>query len=304
MMTIEEIAKSLNKDIFKNFRRRGLTVFLVGAGQEAKKSMRESVRAELSEKRYYNWFDIYYPEELFEELILSQPQMDLLSLENLLAKSVHAVVIILESSGAIAELGAFANHPDLCNRLIVIVDEKYKKKKSFIMLGPVRFLKQKTKSVVIFHNLKNPVIKNLSSHIQQAVRQISEGVKLDTSVANPIAAQHFLLAALFAMESLEKDIFIKMIQAVKKENKADSNIIATSALNILLREKEIALSEGRYHLTQSGLERLKRIIKLEATGRNISQCFDKLRVEILNQTFRGKGAKKAERARQSQISFG
>lgn len=303
-MTIQEIAKSINIEIFNKFRRRGLTVFLVGAGQEAPKSMRDSVRGELSEKRYYNWLDIYYPEELFEELILSQPHMDLLSLENLLGKSVHAVVIILESSGAISELGAFANHPDLCNRLVVIVDKKYKKKKSFIMLGPVRYLKEKTKSIVIFHNLRNPEIKSLSMNIRHAVRQISEGVKLDTSVANPIAAQQFLLAVLFAMEPLGKKTLVEMIEAVMKKGKADPNIIATSALNILLREKEITLSQGRYRLTQIGLERLKRIIKLEVHGRNIEQCFDKLRVQILNQTFRGKIAKRTERARESQISFG
>ena len=72
----------------------------------------------------------------------------------------------------------------------------------------------------------------------------------------------------------------------------------------LLREKEITLSQGRYRLTQIGLERLKRIIKLEVHGRIIEQCFDKLRVQILNQTFRGKIAKRTERARESQISFG
>lgn len=174
----EEIAKLINEDVFAKLRERSLTVFLVGVSQESSTSVRESIRKELIGRRYGNWLDVYYPEELFEELIRSRAHYDLLSLENLLAKNVHAVVIILESPGAIAELGSFANHKKLRDRLIVVIDEKYRKANSFIILGPVRYLKKNTKSIVIFHNLRKPQIVELGEQIRGAARKISAGVQV------------------------------------------------------------------------------------------------------------------------------
>ncbi|NQE45249.1 hypothetical protein C5S31_04405 [ANME-1 cluster archaeon GoMg2] len=283
----EEIAKLINEDVFAKLRERSLTVFLVGASQESSTSIRESIRKELIGRRYGNWLDVYYPEELFEELIRSRAHYDLLSLENLLAKNVHAVVIILESPGAIAELGSFANHKKLRDRLIVVIDEKYRKANSFIILGPVRYLKKNTKSIVIFHNLRKPQIVELGEQIRGAVRKISAGVQVDTSVANPIAAQHFLLVAIYLMDSVPREILDDVMQAVGVHHSENITIIVTSSLNILLRQREVILQDGKYRLTREGLERLRLTMKLEPEGQNIERSLDKLRVKILNSTLRG-----------------
>jgi hypothetical protein len=283
----EEIAKLINEDVFAKLRERSLTVFLVGVSQESSTSVRESIRKELIGRRYGNWLDVYYPEELFEELIRSRAHYDLLSLENLLAKNVHAVVIILESPGAIAELGSFANHKKLRDRLIVVIDEKYRKANSFIILGPVRYLKKNTKSIVIFHNLRKPQIVELGAQIRGAVRKISAGVQVDTSVANPIAAQHFLLVAIYLMDSVPREILDDVIQAVGVHHSENITIIVTSSLNILLRQREVILQDGKYRLTREGLERLRLTMKLEPEGQSIERSLDKLRVKILNSTLRG-----------------
>lgn len=283
----EEIAKLINEDVFAKLRERSLTVFLVGASQESSTSIRESIRKELIGRRYGNWLDVYYPEELFEELIRSRAHFDLLSLENLLAKNVHAVVIILESPGAIAELGSFANHKKLRDRLIVVIDKKYRKANSFIILGPVRYLKKNTKSIVIFHNLRKPQIVELGEQIRGAVRKISAGVQVDTSVANPIAAQHFLLVAIYLMDSVPREILDDVMQAVGVHHSENITIIVTSSLNILLRQREVILQDGKYRLTREGLERLRLTMKLEHEGQSIERSLDKLRVKILNSTLRG-----------------
>lgn len=283
----EEIAKLINEDVFAKLRERSLTVFLVGASQESSTSIRESIRKELIGRRYGNWLDVYYPEELFEELIRSRAHFDLLSLENLLAKNVHAVVIILESPGAIAELGSFANHKKLRDRLIVVIDKKYRKANSFIILGPVRYLKKNTKSIVIFHNLRKPQIVELGEQIRGAVRKISAGVQVDTSVANPIAAQHFLLVAIYLMDSVPREILDDVMQAVGVHHSENITIIVTSSLNILLRQREVILQDGKYRLTREGLERLRLTMKLEPEGQSIGRSLDKLRVKILNSTLRG-----------------
>lgn len=285
---LENIAKLINEDVFAKLRERSLTVFLVGASQESSTSIRESIRKELIGRRYGNWLDVYYPEELFEELIRSRAHFDLLSLENLLAKNVHAVVIILESPGAIAELGSFANHKKLRDRLVVVIDEKYRKANSFIILGPVRYLNKNTKSIVIFHNLREPQIVELGGQIRGAVRKISAGVQVDTSVANPIAAQHFLLVAIYLMDSVPREILDDVMQAVGvHHSKKFITIIVTSSLNILLSQREVILQDGKYRLTREGLERLRLTMKLEPEGQNIERSLDKLRVKILNRTLRG-----------------
>ena len=283
----EEIAKLINEDVFAKLRERSLTVFLVGASQESSTSIRESIRKELIGRRYRNWLDVYYPEELFEELIRSGDHFDLLNLENLLAESVHAVVIILESPGAIAELGSFANHKKLRDRLIVVIDEKYRKANSFIILGPVRYLKKNTKSIVLFHNLRKPQIVELGEQIRGAVRKISAGVQVDTSVANPIAAQHFLLVAIYLMDSVPREILDDVMQAVGVHHSETITIIVTSSLNILLRQREVILQDGKYRLTREGLERLRLTMKLEHEGQSIERSLDKLRVKILNHSLRG-----------------
>jgi len=280
----EEISKSVHDNIFSKLGQRSLTVLLVGAGQEKSSSLRETVRKELENKKYFTWFDVYYPEDLFEELI-SETQFDLLTLENLLAKDVHTVAIILESSGAIAELGAFANHKNLCDRLVVIIDKKYRKKKSFIMLGPVRYLQNKTKSIVIFHNFRDPEINKLGEQIRNAIRKISKDVDVDYSVKNPIAAQHFLLAAIYITGPVKRDILTSMINSIiRKTNK--NIIIVRSSLNILLRSDEVIFQDGEYMLTRVGVDRLIKTLKFEPEGYNILNLLDKLRVEVLNRTLR------------------
>ena len=281
----EEISKSVNENVFSKLGQSNLTVFLVGAGQKNPSSIRKSVREELESKKYISWFDVYYPEELFEEFILSGTQYDLLSLENLLAKNVHSVVIILESQGAIAELGAFANHKGLSDRLVVIIDKKYRKDKSFIMLGPVRYLQNKTKSIVIFHNIRNPKIDKLGEQIRKAVRKISKDVSIDYSVKNPIAAQHFLLAAIYVTEPVKMDILTSMINSIIKRT-SKNIIILKSSLNILLRSSEVISQNGEYMLTRVGFNRLMQTLKFEPEGYNILNLLDKLRVKVLNKTLR------------------
>jgi len=281
----EEISKSVNENVFSKLGQSNLTVFLVGAGQKNPSSIRKSVREELESKKYISWFDVYYPEELFEEFILSGTQFDLLSLENLLAKNVHTVAIILESPGAIAELGAFANHKDLRDRLVVIIDKKYRKKKSFIMLGPVRYLRNKTRSIVIFHNFRNPKIDKLVEQIRNAVRKISKDVDIDYSVKNPIAAQHFLLAAIYVTEPVKMDILTSMINSIIRRT-SKNIIIVKSSLNILLRSNEVIFQDGEYMLTKVGFNRLMQTLKFEPEGYSILNLLDKLRVKVLNQTLR------------------
>ena len=60
-------------------------------------------------------------------------------MEAQLAELADAVIVIVESPGTFAELGAFSNSEDLRKKLLPIIDVQYEGAQSFINTGPVRW---------------------------------------------------------------------------------------------------------------------------------------------------------------------
>lgn len=65
---------------------------------------------------------------------------DALLLEKRLADLADLIVVIVESPGTFAELGAFSLDPKLNPKLLAILDRQFERDESFINLGPVRTL--------------------------------------------------------------------------------------------------------------------------------------------------------------------
>jgi hypothetical protein len=84
-------------------------------------------------------FEIFRPEEItgwHSDGIFK----DLVSFELELASICSLIVIILESEGALVELGAFSQLPELSNKIFVVCPAKYIDAISFINLGVLRFI--------------------------------------------------------------------------------------------------------------------------------------------------------------------
>ncbi|WP_313071196.1 retron St85 family effector protein [Atlantibacter hermannii] len=84
--------------------------------------------------------------EAFKNYLKESHYPDLISFEKDIANISSLIVIFLESSGSIAELGLFCNLVDINKKLLVIVPEhevKGSKKESFIYLGPLSYLREK-----------------------------------------------------------------------------------------------------------------------------------------------------------------
>lgn len=288
---LAEIAATLNEEVFQRIQLTRPTVFLVGAGPSTPSSLRDQIRDELAGRPRIPGFDVYYPEELFEELLRgAEPRADLLELENLLAENVHAVVIVLESEGPIAELGAFANHEKLRDRLVVIVNKRYRKARSFIMLGPIKYLRQKTRSRIVYYEPMDIDLDKLGKNIRAGVRKVSAGVTVETSVRNPVLAQHYLRAAIDVLHPIQRTTLQSLIQSVAPINATETNRIVIAALSILTREKEVALGNDGYTLTKAGRDRLGRMLKLEEHGRQISTSLDRTRINVMTWKLRRKRA--------------
>lgn len=78
---------------------------------------------------------IVLSEKLWEDSFDSN--IDLLTFEEFLAEVSDAIILFVESPGSFCELGAFAYAEKLfSDKLIIVIDERHKKDKSFIITGP------------------------------------------------------------------------------------------------------------------------------------------------------------------------
>ncbi len=90
--------------------------------------------------------------ENFKDYLSENTYSDLLIFEDDIAKTSSLIVIFLESPGSIAELGLFCNIEALNSKLIVIApSEETKNKNSFIYLGPITFLREKSENSVAIY---------------------------------------------------------------------------------------------------------------------------------------------------------
>jgi hypothetical protein len=133
----ERIVCSLSPDHYR-FRRISPVIFICGG---LKSKPRDTLRSYLRKQK--NDLQIFYAERVWE-LISSNPGLGALKMEADLAALSDLVIIIVESPGTFAELGAFSHVESLRKKLLPIVDLKYKDSNSFINTGPVRWIDEES----------------------------------------------------------------------------------------------------------------------------------------------------------------
>lgn len=124
-------------DVFCHTFSQSCYVFLCGGAQ--KDNIRNSMRALLEKKH----FQILYPEDLFMEMLNRDKRADLLEYENFLADNADVICVICESMGSAVELGAFVQNENIKEKMVVVINQKYARHKSFIMMGPIKHLLKK-----------------------------------------------------------------------------------------------------------------------------------------------------------------
>lgn len=214
----QKIAIKIREIVFKPAYRSKTTIFLCGADISLETTIRYKIREVLTNFWYSFDYDLIYPEDIFEELLYSSKSKDLLSLENLLAESVDAVVIIPESPGSFAELGAFANNEQLRSKIICVIDNKYRKNKSFINQGPIKLIKNVNRDHVVYidkNEIGKPsmnysyIFSNLSK--DKEVEKITSALK-KMKRASPILGEKitllqlekYLLPVIYLLEPVSK----------------------------------------------------------------------------------------------------
>jgi hypothetical protein len=130
-------------------------VFLCGANKnlteisERRKALIEFSRANLPNTHFF------LAERMFLTLKAENHDGNILDVEHLISSFSDHILIILESPSSFAELGAFS-HSTLREKLVVINSSEFKNQESFINLGPIKAIEEKSGTdKIIYYKMKN-----------------------------------------------------------------------------------------------------------------------------------------------------
>lgn len=291
-----KILKEIYTEVYCKFEEQYIIIFLCGGSSNKNhKSLRDKIRhlLENERKKYYGnkLYKIFYPEDLLIEVLNKTPEADLLSYEQLLANNSHMIVIVCESAGSLVELGAFTNNEYTVDKVIAAVNKKKAKDKSFIMLGPIKYLKKRNKySVTEYGNDTVDFATRLSKNIRDknkinkeknnTNKEKNNMIKLSTIVG----MHYFIQLILYYFKILNSMELVKCIKYVSEEDEINT-VLFNAALKLLFQDKQIVKITGQqyssYKLTEKGSESMRKMID----GCTISGVCDKIRVRLMYNMF-------------------
>lgn len=156
-------------------------------------------------------FELFRPEEITDWQADGVYQ-NLMDFEEDLAGICSLVVIILESPGAIAELGAFSQLDDLRHRLMVFTSSHVQSEDSFISLGILRHIKSQAEGSVrdypwslpatdyndkISFKIDVQIVKDIIADIGDQINDLSDTAVFKSDNNSHVIALIFQLLSLF-----------------------------------------------------------------------------------------------------------
>lgn len=163
-------------------------------------------------------YEIFRPEEI-ESWLSDGVFKNLMNLEADLASICSLVVIILESAGSLAELGAFSQLPDLSKKIIAIRSNTFRDATSFINLGILRHLTENEISSVKSYpwDIGNPaaisseVVNDVILDIQDGLERLTKSPQLRlTNSSHVVVLICEIIELFFALQ--EHEIYDYLVQ--------------------------------------------------------------------------------------------
>lgn len=158
---------------------------------------------------------IVLSEKLWEDSFESN--IDLLTFEEFLAEVSDSIIIFVESPGSFCELGAFSYAEKLFSeKMIIVIDNKYKGNKSFIMTGPVAKAREDGAKVV-YAPLKDAALLS-SFELRSVLNDKVKDFKLKNHILNkrsPNQIEDNVHLNSFILELLE---LIKILQPISRRD--------------------------------------------------------------------------------------
>jgi hypothetical protein len=181
-------------------------------------------------EHYKDWFEESYYD-------------DLLSFEEELSQLASITVIILESPGAIAELGAFCVNEKINKNLVIVLSENHHQSKSFITLGPLR--KINNESILVYDWNYEEMQSSVSGELPFLAYDIQKHLKKQgiepfdfDNIGHLSFLIHELLIQFKALTSQELTEYINILGVAIKPNKTRRLIYLLRLLELIkIREK-------------------------------------------------------------------
>lgn len=117
----------------RRFRRLPHVVFLCGGFDSPRRTI---LRAYL--EKQHPGLQVFFAEPIWDA-ISKNTTMSALEMEQQFARLADVVVVVVESPGTFAELGAFSLVSELRKKLLLLLEKKYQSDPSFINTGPVKW---------------------------------------------------------------------------------------------------------------------------------------------------------------------
>ena len=230
---------------------------------------------------YPSEFELFYPEHI-KGWNADNLFPDLISFEKELASICSLVVIILESEGALAEIGAFSQLKELSNKLIAIRSEIYAGSDSFINLGILRFLTAQDKTAVKTYpwNIKNTssitteiiadVIDDIKSQLKKQPKTQNFKITLKSHVMVLICQIIFLFIAIKESEIFQ---FLKVLRINTTNPELRSQLFLLTEFKLI---KQVEYSDSHFYVRSK-----EDFHKLVISTKDKAKPFDELRFRTL-----------------------
>lgn len=267
-----------------------INIFLCGGSSTEQHELRQAVSKDISDSRSKYVYKCYMPEHLFMDVLFSHHKLDLLSLENLLADSVHCVAILLDSPGTIAELGAFANHSVLNRKLFVIMRPKYKYQRSFVNLGPIDHIRKNRPSGVGYYDLSP----GFSLSIAKAIRHFSLAINRQeellpiTNLKNPVFAYDFYLSLIYILDPVAK-ADLHNIAILIEEDEPAIHVVVDAIISALTKDGHIKFDSEGLSTTQTATSEIFNYPGSSTSRYMRRKILTALRMDFLNKVYRKQG---------------
>lgn len=284
-MKSEEIALRIYKELFCHTCDTSIDIFLCGGAKTKSKVNRDTVRRNL--EKYGFLFNIFYPEDLFIEL-LNKKEYDLLSLEKYLAENSDYIVIVCESMGSAAELGAFVNNVETISKVIVLQDLKFKNIKSFISEGPIKYLKKKYKNHVLYYKNDSKKIASQLKNVLKKEKGCSDTNKCFKDIDCISGQCNYILFLLYLFDSIERTALLSYIDNVDKIKDSELSKLYQSSLNRLFNiglVKTNIENKKNLELTKKGIEKVEYMIENNLLISNRKEILNDIRIKIMYNNF-------------------
>lgn len=279
---INQNLSKIYKNIFTNIINKEIICFLCGkASDNTNPSKRDLLRQKIDSDQKSPIIRIVYAEELFKSIVNIRSEDNLLELENILAESADAIVIVLESAGAFVELGAFSNVDVLSEKLIVLMSETFKHDESFINLGPVKKLRKKNNHIIYY---RDNSFEDVTLRTLKAITSYESKKEKQFRLQSLIVMIYFVELLIYFFAPITFDELMIILENVIEDDIENLNTRLRASIAYLTRTEKTVISRKNkfYILTAEGYSKLKNTLKTKETKFGSYAEIDKIRLSILN----------------------